>query len=407
MTGRGGRHRRVTRAAATRPPSNDAATRVRFDPFAGLEDVPDELVASRLGVSAAEMTAMRSDPGRWVTLGQVKHLLDLRAEVTARESDPPLGPLDLGDPYTMLHQLRRMLATDRWPDGPPFRKPLVGVVGGFDAGKSTLINTLLGRDHVRTAFTPTTTSLAHLRHTADRPACLEHPWVAVDGYDPSKRPTAGRWESWTLATAASQAALEALGHGECDTVAFLDAPLLRAADLVDTPGWGNQDEETDRALGAWPALDAIIWCTSYTHFMGGMERSQLADLITRRRLLPVSPSSSRLGALLVVLTQADVTGIDDDGVERLRNHAADALCHEVAARYSRKDPEPTPARDEILQRIVTFSAESGRRSQALYGHLARLLGHEFPLRRLWQVARSAGPALDWPERRRLLVRDDL
>src|SRR5262249_37852299 len=101
-------------------------------------------------------------------------------------------------------------------------------------------------------------------------------------------------------------------HSQVDAhyaVVFLDAPVLRACNVIDLPGRRNEREHTDadakRAEEAYPMIDVVIFLSPTAGFLDGFDMLDLSVLI---RALPayeiVDPDFPTLGNLFVVATQA-------------------------------------------------------------------------------------------------------
>ena len=151
------------------------------------------------------------------------------------------------------------------------RKPRIMVAGEFSAGKSRLINGLLGREVLPSNVTST---------------ALPPIWLVGDGS-----------ESLIVGTDGSTAEFD-MEEIDIEATAFCvlsaEAEILKHVDLIDTPG--NSDPNIPAEC--WERMveyaDGMIWCTSAMQAWKQTEKATVSDL----------PEDLRDNALLLI-TQAD------------------------------------------------------------------------------------------------------
>jgi len=138
-----------------------------------------------------------------------------------------------------LAEVREALQQARVQLGQPMR---VAVVGLIKAGKSTLMNALLGQELAATD-TQEATYNVNWFHYSDQPHLVIN-FRKDSGREPERRPI-GELTEWTLR---QEDKLETLRSVECIDV-FLDNPLLRSFSLIDTPGLASvHDQDSDNTL---------------------------------------------------------------------------------------------------------------------------------------------------------------
>lgn len=165
------------------------------------------------------------------------------------------------------------------------RRPRVAVMGEFSAGKSSLVNALVGRAIWPTKVTATHLPPCWLRHDPSAGSELVGDAVAADG---SRRRLA-------------RDALTAEGMAEGRAIAVsLDAPHLAGFDLVDTPGISDPLLSDDLIEGVAGQVEMVIWCTAVQQAWRQSERARWRSL--PRRLRPRS---------VLVLTHADRLAPED------------------------------------------------------------------------------------------------
>lgn len=124
------------------------------------------------------------------------------------------------------------------------RKPRIALMGEFSAGKSTLMNLLLGCDPMPVRITATRVPPVWVSHGA-RGSTL----VREDGMDVSFD-----------GTDISQAPLEG-----CELIRFtMESDILNLCDLIDIPGISDPNLRHETWLSMIEEVDCVIWCTHAT-----------------------------------------------------------------------------------------------------------------------------------------------
>ena len=175
----------------------------------------------------------------------------------------------------------------------------VAVVGDFSAGKSTLINALLGSEICPTRCDPTTSSITYFEYGEDLSIRQEPGGVNADA-----QPAVP--ELITLERYHEIASHSSSGKGKRNRAlqfrVRLPAPVLRSITLIDTPGFNNPDNPHDTKVteAATRAADVLVLV------MNIHKGEPSADLLaTLRRLAQDDrPPHERTPALLLI-NQAD------------------------------------------------------------------------------------------------------
>lgn len=152
----------------------------------------------------------------------------------------------------------------------------VAIVGEFNAGKSTLINALIGADVAPTGVLPTTATLHHLRYAPDPFARIQfHP----------DAPTAAKER--IVPSSDLRRALQGPDAEWVTRVEILQ-PLasLTRVEILDTPGFNAPDtRHTEAARSAFEEADAAIWLLDAAQPLKQTERKILEQAKATR--LPI------------------------------------------------------------------------------------------------------------------------
>lgn len=124
------------------------------------------------------------------------------------------------------------------------RKPRIALMGEFSAGKSTLMNLLLGCDPMPVRITATRVPPVWVTHGA-RGATLvreDGPEAAYNGADISEAPMT-----------------------DTELIRFrMDSDILNLCDLIDIPGISDPNLNHESWLALLDEVDCVIWCTHAT-----------------------------------------------------------------------------------------------------------------------------------------------
>ncbi|WP_170763559.1 dynamin family protein [Ruegeria lacuscaerulensis] len=203
------------------------------------------------------------------------------------------------------------------------RKPIFALMGEFSAGKSTLMNFLLRSQALPTQVTATQ---------------LPPVWFSWGKQSAYIQRHDGTRENITLEQ------LDCVGVNDAQFVRiFLEADILEAVDLIDTPGISDPKISSDVWRRAVGQANGVLWCTHATQAWRETERATWVSL----------PERLQHNSLLLV-TRADVLGAKDrQKVLRRVNREAGHLFNRSIL-FS--------ARDAIIARDKSGDAELWARS---------------------------------------------
>lgn len=324
--------------------------------------------------------------------------------------------MDPGAPYAKLDLRREMLkeyvgASAKWAsadeaNGLPTlsdvnalvdqigRKPNIAISGAFDAGKSALANWLLSSQSLVERYQPTTAAVTYVRHIDDRPEWLRDPVVLLnDQFDPAH----WRDQHHVMEVCAAQCGmLDLLREGAIhregmasagSALVFLDSPILRACNIIDHPGFQNDDQDDRRAERAFRDVDVLIFASTVGGFMSSPDLVMLREFLRRIPVYEkINDDIPTLGNLYIVAThagpqlsnaqlfgEAPGEGLLNIGARRIWKELAEG---ELATRAA--DSGRGIDAEVIRSRIFPFWRESGERSAPLSQALLKLLSDQIP-----------------------------
>ena len=275
------------------------------------------------------------------------------------------------------------------------KKPRVGVFGQFDAGKSRLINVLLGGNRLPTAYQPATSIVCLLRHANEKPAWqAEDVWLMSKGFKLDMAGDAAHCLEHKMFAGGYESLVQYgthTGHGKehkaFAAVVYVDSPLLLGADLVDLPGYGNSDDDKDRAEMAQKMVDVLIYASPATGFLNQNDLTYLSVLI--RNLPTFENSEGRIAPLrnvLIVATHAHHVDQPSKRTEILNSAAKRCFKHcENAIADRGAQANATISEDDLRNRFFTFSADDSTIRKAFEQDLKNLFVDVLPGSTLYQL----------------------
>lgn len=243
------------------------------------------------------------------------------------------------------------------------RAPKLVMTGRFDCGKSRLLNILLGanEDVLPSSYSPTTRIITVLRHIDERPDWLGDAQVALfkEGVDFDCLDDVEHINQYYLEKGGLDLVRLFGTHSDNDDedsfkptaanadscVIYYDAPLLRAAIAIDSPGFGSGERFDEYKAGRCADLaEMLVFMAPATGYMNETDILYLTPLLRHRPLHMegIQDSNNGLADLLLVASHArqdsdDLDLILTEGSVRLSRHLREAEISGV-------DPEALRAR---------------------------------------------------------------
>jgi GTPase Era involved in 16S rRNA processing len=248
--------------------------------------------------------------------------------------------------------LSRDIRTTRIPKLESERFHLV-VLGEFNHGKSTFVNSLLGEDVLPTGITPTTASINHVVHAPSPTARV----VLLTGESKPLEPA--QLKEWVTVAGnrASEVAYVELGYPS--------ELLQNNVVLVDTPGVNDLNEQrAEVTYGYVPRADAVVFLLDAGQALKDSEREFL-----RSRVL-----ESARDRLIFVLGKMDMLSRDERVavVDYVRNGLAklapDPVVFPLSAKDWAKSKDPESGMPELMKYLERFLARD--RAQVILDNAA-------------------------------------
>lgn len=275
------------------------------------------------------------------------------------------------------------------------KKPRIGTFGAFDAGKSRLLNVILGGNCLPTGYQPATSVVCLIRHLNDKPAWqAEDVWIMRKGFELDKaddeqhclehKMFAGGYESLSQYGTHQGAGKE---HKAYAAVVYMDSPVLLGAEVVDLPGYGHSSDDKDRAEMAQKMVDILIYASQATGFMDQNDMGYLGVLLRNLPALEKGRTAmAPLRNVFIMATHAHhvsqpgaLTQILDGAAARSYKHLEYAIADRVAQ-------VGTPISiEDYRSRFFAFSADDAGLRSAFESDLIELLTKVIPESTLYSL----------------------
>lgn len=155
-----------------------------------------------------------------------------------------------------------------------------------------------------TSWTPTTSIAVYIKHVADKPAFIEEDvWVFANQvgaeclWDERKLNDESYCRSWKIAAGGVEI-LRSFGTRQGENynkeagsaVVFIDAPVLKACDIVDLPGFGTETEsDDDITFATAQKADVVLYLSQANGFM------RIEDITYLKRNISELPTWEKKG----------------------------------------------------------------------------------------------------------------
>jgi transcriptional regulator with XRE-family HTH domain len=252
------------------------------------------------------------------------------------------------------------------------RKPVIGFFGHFDAGKSTLINTVINQDVLPAKYQPATCVVNLLMHIEDKPSSISGS-VALfkKGFKPYMIHDKKIVDEYLIEEGDTKI-LDRLGVHNYDNenlmyndaylaIVFSAADILRHVWLLDTPGDLNSadDSDTEKALGGVEIADSIVFISTHTAFFKDSDLGFAANIIRQK---PPTTTDDAIKHLLFIqshchseISPEAISSVGLTAFKRIKKQL-DKLIFEEWIKDKYIDIAPSP--DQLTSRVQPFWREN-------------------------------------------------
>lgn len=249
------------------------------------------------------------------------------------------------------------------------RPPRVAILGEFNAGKSTLVNAILGAEIAPTSVLPTTAVIHHVRYAVD-------PYARLSLSDGAERVVEPR--------ALAGALREVAAGGQRATRVTIGLPFepLRRVELIDTPGFNAPEaEHAAEAERALDEVDVALWLFDATQLGKASEVSRLRAVASagvpllcvankRDRLAPADVDTV-VRALEAALAEASVVPLAPPALLSARQALAEKLGRASPAAGGAADLEAAFEEGLLRDAAALHERSLRRRAATLVASLLR------------------------------------
>ncbi|KRL07509.1 dynamin family protein [Liquorilactobacillus hordei] len=259
-------------------------------------------------------------------------------------------------------------------------KPLVAFVGGSDAGKSSLINVILGENILPTAFQPMTAAINYVYHISDKPTNIgEDDNTVVVRSDHKLVVNISNLqemiESDEYIVAIGQTNLireyglnkyneessEEKSQELTYIFTFIDAPILTGLAFIDTPGISANEKDNQTALRAYQYADVTIYLSQMASFLREEDMAFIKQIIDSSSREFDQAGQAPFNNLLFVGSHADSVGNSD--ISEIFNRAVARFLNVQTSTYFAKFG-PTYSPQAFRSRFYASDIKNIQLSQA-------------------------------------------
>jgi transcriptional regulator with XRE-family HTH domain len=239
-------------------------------------------------------------------------------------------------------------------------KLIIGFIGGTNAGKSTLINVIIGQPLLPTSMSATTRMLSLVMHVSDKPSYIIGS-VAVfkKGFHPMMLFDEAAIKQYLIA----QGDKSILSGHRIDTeayiaVVFAEADVLNHVWLLDTPGDLENHSDTEMVISSAALIDGVVFMSDMNDFLKPNEWGLMANVM---RLKPAISSDSPFDHLLLVPSQCDskteIEAVTKTGVSRIEGLQEQLDTLVFSSWMEGKYVDHFPTSEQLIARIQPFGRE--------------------------------------------------
>lgn len=273
------------------------------------------------------------------------------------------------------------------------RKPLVGLSGRYDSGKSTLINEFLGNDVLPTSYQPMTSLPVVIMHSDMKPQWMKQEEEAlimahtdinsIFSSTGNERIVMGT--STVLLDFASHKGSKKIEHAKMGAL-FLDNPALHLCSFLDLPGYKHNIDDTALASEFYKEIDYLIYTSP---IMGCMDEYDLTLMSEQLLTLPSFEQGNdnfpTLGNFILAITRCGQDETNDtiqDAIKAISNRTYQHYKENTFKNRSEIIGR-TITLDDFQKRLIPFSNDVPRRRKGFINEIQESLSEIIP--QIWET----------------------
>ena len=275
-------------------------------------------------------------------------------------------------------------------------KPKIAFAGKSDAGKSTLINALLGLEKMPAKWTPTTSIVVHIKHIDDRPAYIDEEVCIfkdnVDGqgaWNDKKLDNKEYCEKYLIAKG-NISLLSSFGIHQNENknsvvagsaVVFVDSDILKNCDLMDLPGFGTGShvQDDDMTFKAKQEADILIYMSVANSFLHQQDLEYLRECLDHLKVVEnkIENNLKPFANLYILASQAHtINGGNIEEIENILNTRCEAfysIIQEESINRRSKISKFNYNKEDVRNRFFAFSTDKSYIREKFEKDLSNLL----------------------------------
>lgn len=266
------------------------------------------------------------------------------------------------------------------------RKLNVAFLGKSDAGKSTMINTLLGVEVSPSQWQPATSAVIKIVHMEDKPEYIadnntvivrtekNEGFISVDRlYDQgfAEKYIIEQGNYSLISEYGLHNSDDQIDEDTMDTIfTFVDAPLLKSINIIDTPGIATGEhtrgkKDTIASENTRSEADAVVYLSVSNQFLHGEDQVYLKSILD---VLPptgdIINDNKPFSNLFIVASQAHITGkLELEKVDGIYDKAANNFASVLPENYLEAKGSNSN-KDALRSRFFSFSRDDQNITQS-------------------------------------------
>ncbi|MFL2098297.1 dynamin family protein [Marinilactibacillus psychrotolerans] len=259
------------------------------------------------------------------------------------------------------------------------RKLNVAFLGKSDAGKSTMINSLLGAEVSPSQWQPATSSVIKIVHNEDKPLHLTSINTIIvrtpkeDGIvSADKLENKEFFEKYVIAqgdiSLISEYALhdkdKAVDVTTMDTIfTYVESPLLKAVNIIDTPGIATGEhtrgkKDTKASENTRNEADVVVYLSVSNQFLHSEDQVYLKAVLDVLPPLKYTVDNKPFSNLFIIASQAHITGkMDLEKVDGIYDKALNNFLNVLPESYLKSKGESYNS-EALQSRFFSFSRDN-------------------------------------------------